>query len=231
MVLIGHSMGGIIAKTFIVDPEYRLWDQTFMRRPEQLPRNHVDFLRYQDVFIFKPRPYVQSVFFLDTPHHGAEMAESWYSRLASAWIRLPSIFSDLNRRVFKNLSDDLVTPQMKRYLRNDGPTSVDVLSPQHPLLREIAKLPYQQTVYSIIGSTSTPFCYNEKSCAQLHDSVVPFFSAHQRQAKEQIIVRSEHNSYQSPDAIEFILKKLREQMLTSGSGNNGVEIMGSELIN
>jgi len=217
MVLIGHSMGGIIAKTFIVDPEYRLWDQTFMRRPEQLPRDHLDFLGYQDVFIFKPRPYVQSVFFLDTPHHGAEMAENWYSRLASAWIRLPSIFSDLNRRVFKNVSDDLVTPQMKRYLKNDGPTSVDVLSPQHPVLREIAKLPYQKPVYSIIGSTSTPFCYNEKSCAQLNDSVVPFFSAHQRQAKEQIIVLSEHNSYQSADAIEFIQKKLREQMLTSGS--------------
>jgi hypothetical protein len=211
MVLIGHSMGGIIAKTFIVEPEYRLWDQTFMRRPEKLPRDHRDFMRYQDVFIFKPRPYVQSVFFLDTPHHGAEMAESWYSRLASAWIRLPSIFSDLNRRVFKNLSYDLVTPQMKRYLKNDGPTSVDVLSPQHPVLREIAKLPYQKPVYSIIGSTSTPFCYNEKSCAQLNDSVVPFFSAHQSQAQEQIIVLSEHNSYQSPDAIAFILQKLRAQ--------------------
>lgn len=217
MVLIGHSMGGIIAKTFIVDPEYRLWDQTFMRRPEHLPRDHRDFMRYQDVFIFQPRSYVQSVFFLDTPHHGAEMAESWYSRLASAWIRLPSIFSDLNRRVFKNLSYDLVTPQMKRYLKNDGPTSVDVLSPQHPLLREIAKLPYQKPVYSIIGSTSTPFCYNEKSCAQLNDSVVPFFSAHQSQAQEQIIVMSEHNSYQSPDTIAFILKKLREQISTSGS--------------
>ncbi len=212
MVLIGHSMGGIIAKTFIVDPEFRLWDQTFLRRPEQLPRDHRDFMRYQDVFIFKPRPYVQSVFFLDTPHHGAEMAETWYSRLASAWIRLPSIFSDLNRRVFKNLSYDLVTPQMKGYLKNDGPTSVDVLSPQHPLLKEIAKLPYQKPIYSIIGSTSTPFCYNEKSCAQLNDSVVPFFSAHQSQAQEQIIVLSEHNSYQSPDAIAFILKKLREQM-------------------
>lgn|GEM_PF-5543116 len=212
MVLIGHSMGGIIAKTFVVDPEYRLWDQTFIRRPEQLPRDHRDFMRYQDVFIFKPRPYIQSVFFLDTPHHGAEMAESWYSRLASAWIRLPSIFSDLNRRVFKRLSYDLVTPQMKPYLQNDGPTSVDVLSPQHPLLREIAKLPYQKQVYSIVGSTSTPFCYNEKSCAQLNDSVVPFFSAHQSQAQEQIIVLSEHNSYQSPDAIAFILQKLREQI-------------------
>lgn len=212
MVLIGHSMGGIIAKTFIVDPQYRLWDQTFLRRPAQLPQDHLDFLRYQDVFIFKPRPYVQSVFFLDTPHHGAEMAESWYSRLASAWIKLPSIFSDLNRRVFQNLSYDLVTPQMKRYLQNDGPTSVDVLSPQHPILREIAKLPYQKPVYSIIGSTSTPYCYNEKSCAQLNDSVVPFFSAHQSQAQEQILVLSEHNSYQSPDAIAFILQKLRQQM-------------------
>jgi len=210
MVLIGHSMGGIIAKTFIVDPQYRLWDQTFLRRPAQLPQDHQDFLRYQEVFIFKPRPYVQSVFFLDTPHHGAEIAESWYSRLASAWIKLPSIFSDLNRRVFQNLSYDLVTPQMKRYLKNDGPTSVDVLSPQHPILREIAKLPYQKPVYSIIGSTSTPFCYNEKSCAQLNDSVVPFFSAHQSQAEEQIIVLSEHDSYQSPDAIAFILQKLRE---------------------
>jgi pimeloyl-ACP methyl ester carboxylesterase len=212
MVVIGHSMGGIIAKTFIINSGMALWDETFLFRPEAWPGKDKDLQRYRDVFLFNARQDVDSVFFLDTPHHGAEIAEAWYSRLASKLITIPEMFARLNRKLFQRIRLETVTPQMQPYLADGGPNSVQVLSPQHPLLRKIATLPYQRPVYSVVGSDDKPYCYDEKTCAQLSDSVVPFFSAHEPRAEVQIIVPSRHDSYQSPEAIAFIVQQLRQRL-------------------
>ncbi len=212
MVLIGHSMGGIIAKTFIINSGMALWDETFLFRPDAWPGKDQDLQRYRDVFLFNARQDVDSAFFLDTPHHGAEIAEAWYSRLASKLITIPEMFARLNRKLFQRIPIETVTPQMQPYLADGGPNSVQVLSPQHPLLRKIATLPYQRPVYSIVGSDDKPYCYDEKACAQLSDSVVPFFSAHEARAEAQIIVPSQHDSYQSPEAIAFIVQQLRQRL-------------------
>lgn len=217
MVVIGHSMGGIIAKTFIINSGMTLWDETFLFRPDAWPGKDKDLQRYRDVFLFNARQDVDSVFFLDTPHHGAEVAEAWYSRLASKLITIPEMFARLNRKLFQRIRIETVTPQMQPYLQDGGPNSVQVLSPQHPLLRKIATLPYQRPVYSVVGSDSQPYCYDEKACAQLSDSVVPFFSAHEPRAEAQIIVPSQHNSYQSQEAIDFIVQQLRQRLDVAGS--------------
>ncbi|MDZ7870834.1 MAG: alpha/beta fold hydrolase [Rheinheimera sp.] len=217
MVVIGHSMGGIIAKTFIIDSGMALWDETFLFRPEAWPGKDADLQRYRDVFLFKARQDVDSVFFLDTPHHGAEIAEAWYSRLASKFITIPDMFAKLNRKLFQRIRLETVTRQMQPYLSDGGPNSVQALSPHHPLLQKIATLPYQRPVYSVVGSDDKPFCYDEGACARLSDSVVPFFSAHEPRAEAQIIVPSEHNSYQSPAAISFILQQLRARLDAGGS--------------
>ena len=217
MVVIGHSMGGIIAKTFIIDSGMALWDETFLFRPESWPGKDKDLQRYRDVFLFKARQDVDSVFFLDTPHHGADIAEAWYSRLASQLITIPDMFARLNRKLFQRIRLETVTPQMQPYLADGGPNSVQVLSPQHPLLQKIATLPYQRPVYSVVGSDDKPYCYDEGACARLSDSVVPFFSAHEPRAEAQIIVPSQHDSYQSPEAIAFILAQLRQRLDADGS--------------
>ena len=188
MVVIGHSMGGIIAKTFVINSGMALWDETFLFRPEAWPGKDADLQRYRDVFLFDARQDVDSVFFLDTPHHGADVAEAWYSRLASKLITIPDMFARLNRKLFQRIRLETVTPQMRPYLSESGPNSVQVLSPQHPLLRKIATLPYQRPVYSVVGSDDKPYCYDEIACARLSDSVVPFFSAHEPRSAAQIIV-------------------------------------------
>jgi pimeloyl-ACP methyl ester carboxylesterase len=217
MVVIGHSMGGIIAKTFVIDSGMALWDETFLFRPEAWPGKDKDLQRYRDVFLFQARQDVDSVFFLDTPHHGADIAEAWYSRLASKLITIPDMFAKLNRKLFQRIRLETVTPQMQPYLSDGGPNSVQVLSPQHPLLRKIATLPYQRPVYSVVGSDDKPYCYDEGACARLSDSVVPFFSAHEPRSAAQIIVPSQHDSYQSPEAIAFILAQLRQRLDADGS--------------
>lgn len=211
MVVVGHSMGGIISKTLIQNTGYQLWDLSFTERPEQLGYAQKELDKVRDIFIFNARPYIDKVVFVDTPHGGSESSDSVLAKMASWFINLPKNFTLLMSDFLQKLGPDKVTLAMREYLGGGGgPHSVQVLSPRHPLLQGLNKLDYQRPVYSIVGSDGALSCQNEKSCSQISDGVVPFFSAHQAKAVQEIIVPSNHNSYQSPQAIAFLLQVLRQ---------------------
>lgn len=210
MLVVGHSMGGVISKTLIQTTDYLLWDLSFTQRPEQLGYAQQELDKVKDIFIFNARPYIDKVVFLDTPHGGSESSESVLAKMAGWFINLPKNFTLLLSNFILKLGPDKITLPMREYLTGSGPHSVQVLSPRHPLLQGLNKLDYQNPVYSIIGSDGALSCKDEKSCSQISDGVVPFFSAHQSKAVQEIIVPSNHNSYQSPQAIEFLLQVLRQ---------------------
>ncbi|WP_419571864.1 esterase/lipase family protein [Rheinheimera sp.] len=215
MVIVGHSMGGIISKTFILNSGYELWDRTFIKRPEQLGASAEQLNQISDIFLFSARPYVDKVIFLDTPHGGSEMSGSLLGRLTSAFITLPGNFLNMFRQLLDKIGIHQLTPQMQPYFASGGPNSVQALSPSHPLLQGLNQLPYQRPVYSIVGSDGALYCFDTKSCSQLSDGVVPYLSAHQPKAEQQLIVQSSHNSYRSPEALNFILKLLSSPSLTN----------------
>lgn len=210
MLVVGHSMGGIISKTLIQNTDYVLWDISFTERPEQIGYAQKELDKVKDIFIFKARPYIDKVVFMDTPHGGSESSESILAKVASWFINLPKNFTLILSNFILKLGPDKITLPMREYLSGSGPHSVQVLSPRHPLLQGLNKLEYQRPVYSIVGSDGALSCNDEKSCSQISDGVVPFFSAHQAKAVQEIIVPSNHNSYQSPQAIAFLLQVLRQ---------------------
>jgi pimeloyl-ACP methyl ester carboxylesterase len=208
MVLVGHSMGGIISKTFVQNSGTALWDTTFYRPAAELPVDADIRQTLQDIFIFAAKPYVKAVVFIDTPHRGAATADGWIGRLASAMITLPQAVKNVFGNMWLALTNDDIKPAMRSYMRGFGPNSVDVLSPKHPLVQQLTLLPLQVPVYSVIGNNNAGRCADFASCPALNDSVVPYSSAHLPQAEAEYVVASQHNSYQSPQAIEFILKVL-----------------------
>jgi hypothetical protein len=211
MLVIGHSMGGIISKTLIQNTDYVLWDLSFTQRPEQLAFAQRELDKIKDIFIFNASTYIDKVVFIDTPHGGSESSESMLAQVASWFIHLPKNFTVLMSDFIQKLGPDKINLPMREYLSDGGgPHSVQVLSPRHPLLQALNTLDYQRPVYSVVGSTGALSCQDEKSCSQISDGVVPFFSAHQSKAVQQIIVPSSHNSYQSPLALEFLLQVLSQ---------------------
>lgn len=208
MVLVGHSMGGIISKTFVQNSGTALWDTTFYRPAAELSVDADTRRTLEDIFIFSAKPYVKGVVFIDTPHRGAATADGWIGRLASAMITLPKAVKNVFGNMWLALTNDDIKPAMRSYMRGFGPNSVDVLSPKHPLVQQLTLLPLQVPVYSVIGNNNAGRCADFASCPALNDSVVPYSSAHLPQAQAEYVVASQHNSYQSPQAIEFILKVL-----------------------
>lgn len=204
MVIVGHSMGGIVGKTFVQNSGMALWDTTFYRPSAELPVDADTRRTLEDIFIFTAKPYVKAVVFIDTPHRGAATADGWIGRLASAMITLPKAMKSVFNQMWLALTKEDIKPAMRGYMRGFGPNSVDVLSPRHPLLQQLTQLPLQVPVYSVIGNDDPARCKAFASCPGLNDSVVPYNSAHLDAAVTEIVVPSEHNSYQSPQAIEFI---------------------------
>jgi len=221
-VLIGHSMGGVIAKLISTHSDNTLWDTTFTEPPEALLAEGDEMLR--DIFIFNPVYKENTVFFLDTPHRGSEIANSLIGSLGSSLITLPFSFKALFKNFIEKVGVSRLTSAMLPFLQNYGPDSVQVLRPNHPLMTALADIPVEGESYSIIGSTSTLYCQSETECAAITDSVVSYSSAYLPDAKDTTIVNSSHNSFKSTQAIEFILDKLRQKHISAKTVQNSLDM-------
>lgn len=140
-------------------------------------------------------------------------------------ITLPKVMRNVFSNMWLALTHEDIKPAMRGYMRGFGPNSVDVLSPSHPLVKQLTLLPLQVPVYSVIGNNNVRRCVDFASCPALNDSVVPYNSAHLPQAVAEHVVASEHNSYQSPQAIEFILK-----ILSSDNASNAVTAVPNTIL-
>lgn len=209
--VIGHSMGGIIAKTFAIDTEDKLWNAVFSKSPEDMAQALHQNPGMQDIFIFAPVAKVQQLFFLDTPHRGSEMASSWIGRLGAGLINLPKQFTNMFANLIEQFGVEVITPPMRPFLATHGPNSIEVLRPNHPMMNVINQLQLPVKTWSIVGSNGALSC-SEDECKQLSDGVVSFESASMDGiAQEEVIVSSEHDSFNNDDAIDFVLRKLASE--------------------
>src|SRR6202023_3809049 len=83
------------------------------------------------------------------------------------------------------------------------PTSIRGLSPHSPVLIGLDKLPIKAPHNSIIGDRGRGDSPNGS------DGVVPYRSAHLDSAQSEKIIPYGHGGYQSPEAIDELLRILR----------------------
>ncbi len=94
IVVLGHSMGGLLGHTLVSSSGDRLWKSLFVVPPEQLRGNPETIRLLRRAFFFRPNPRVVRAIFVATPHRGSAMADSWIGRLAKSLIRLPDEHAD-----------------------------------------------------------------------------------------------------------------------------------------
>lgn len=206
LVVVGHSMGGIIGNTLVSDSAYEIWDAAFKVRPEQLTGKLNNDIR--EVFIFEPSFDYNQVFFIDTPHRGSVAAQSFVGLLSSALVTLPSDVVTLFAGFVQEVGIDNLTERILPFLGKQTATSIEALRPGHPLTDVLSDLPISGDAFSIIGSNSDVNCETEFQCMRITDGVVEYASALHPQSRHRLIVPSNHNSYQHPDTIRFILDSL-----------------------
>lgn len=210
MVIVAHSMGGLLTKTLVANSEMELWNATFTVRPEELSCSEQDRNRLKEIFIFERKPYVDRVVFIATPHRGSDMARDAIGRIGSGLTGLPQSFVSLFHRITRD-NPNAVTDSMEKILAQGGPSSIRALSSRHPLIKRMAQLPVHKEVpyHSIIGDTG-----NENNRTGT-DGVVAYESSHLEDAESELIVSGVgHKVYAHPLAIAEIKRILKGHLKT-----------------
>jgi pimeloyl-ACP methyl ester carboxylesterase len=182
LVVIGHSMGGLLSRLIVTDSTLRIWDAFFGKPPEQVSIDPADKQLFERVLIFKHRSEVNRVIFISTPHRGSAIASNWIGRIGSALVELPPALKKLH-----------------------APTSIDTLSPNDRFVRILNTLPIADHTlyYSIIGDRG------RGDTPHSSDGVVPYWSSHLDGAQSERIVPSGHSAHENKEGMEEVDRILR----------------------
>jgi hypothetical protein len=196
VVLIGHSMGGIISRLQVTDVDPSAYKAIFGKRAETLLKILESDPKLKSAFLFRSNPAVKRVIFISTPHRGSAIASGGLGALGDRIIKLPSV---LMHRIPKTLLIAASPNEKRAWI----PTSIDGLSPKSPLFKMTDQLPLRAPYHSIIGDRGKGDTPNSS------DGVVPYWSSHLANAQSELIVPTGHGALKSPLAIAEVRRILR----------------------
>ena len=204
IVVVGHSMGGILSRLMITDSRGdKFWRDFFGKPPAETKLSPESRALLKEALIFKPQRDVARVIFISTPHRGSAVAEGPIGRIASSLIHKPTEVLKLGPEIMR-ASVAQEEPGMMKL--NRMPNSIDTLAPNDPFVKFVNTLPLARGVpyHSIIGDRGRGDTPNSS------DGVVPYWSSHIAGAKSEKIVPSDHNANQNPEGITEVMRILRD---------------------
>ena len=213
MVMVGHSMGGLIANLMTIDSNDDFWKVVSPNEPFaklNLPPDARDEL--EKTFFFQRQNCVKRVIFVATPHAGSKLSPSPLGRLATHLAQMPSELRTIHSDVVKE------NPDLAKLLRERAlPTSIDLLKPGAPALKLMANRPRPDNVHyhSIVGGISgakTKFEFWLLGGSDDGDGVVPYSSSHinDREVSEVKVHADHFHVHHHPLAIQEVRRILME---------------------
>ena len=195
-VLVGHSMGGLVARMQVTTVTRESWDVMGKDRARQVFANVKPGSLLDRCATFTANPKVARVIFICTPHRGSAMAIGSLGELAMRLISLPA---DITTTITGTLGNSLaaVTGDPKRM-----PNSVTGLAPGNPMLKVLDARPIKATHHSIVGDRG------KGDSPHSSDGVVEYWSSHLTAAKSECIVPGPHGSCELPETIAELRRLL-----------------------
>ncbi|WP_308420740.1 esterase/lipase family protein [Dyella caseinilytica] len=202
IVLIGHSMGGVIARLLVSSSDDKLWSVI----PARPGLSDADKLRLRERLApylqFSPMPQVTRAVFLAAPHRGTPVARWKLARWIGGLIRLPLTLLEEGKNITDAMQGKSATPGTPAQL----PNSIDNLSDTDPFIKASSTLPISPQVryHTIVG------VYKSKGpLSDSDDGVVPYTSSHLDGADSELAVPSWHDVQETPQAIIELRRILR----------------------
>lgn len=201
LVLVGHSMGGLLSKHMVKQAGNRIWDARFTRPFAEVKGDEADLALLRRGFFHEPLPYVDRVIFMATPHRGSSLAEGLVGFIGSSLISLPKDLEDAARRLLAQ------NPGLARKgpgLEDAPLTSIDGLRSDSPLTAALEASPWREGLpfHCVIG--------DETGAGKTGgtDGVVPYASSHLDGAVSELIVHSDHSVTGDPAAMAEVRRIL-----------------------
>jgi len=204
MVLVGHSMGGIISRAQVSSSGGNaLFNEVFGADAARVAKRLPNAPLLRDSLIFDRDKNVRRAVFVCVPHRGSDIALAGSVGFVASLIRLPNNIIG----VVGEVADVVSTMNLRR-----PPTSIAGLSPRSPFLKALNQRPIGVPHHTILGDRGRGDSPNSS------DGVVPYSSVHLATAESERIVPSNHGSFRHPVAIAEMRRILLGHLLQPDRG-------------
>ncbi|VAX42529.1 hypothetical protein MNBD_PLANCTO02-852 [hydrothermal vent metagenome] len=219
MVVVGHSMGGLIAQTMISKSGNNYWNSVSKKTIKQVNATEETKGDLQRIFFFESDSHIKRVITIASPNKGSKLANNFVRWLGHQLIAIPKKTIRKTRQ--------LATLNPNAFQKNENPlerTSLDSLSPRSPILQMLYRSSKPKSVryHNIVGVA------DNLPLTSTGDNVVSYKSAHLDNVDSEIIVRDDHiHIHQNPKTINevsrILLLHLQELRRKNHSGVITVE--------
>ncbi|MEG0406359.1 MAG: alpha/beta fold hydrolase, partial [Acinetobacter sp.] len=209
-VLVGHSMGGIIARLLVSDAD--LTPAAMKLLPNRRVQQFKNDLLFKSRLDIQPIPNFSRSIFLAAPHRGTEFADRWFTLAARKVIRLPGAFLGALTDVIQSSDPDLQAfiKDVDNGLIQNGPSDLSKNSNFTRLTKSV--VPYKgMKFHSIMGNATKSNDLNI-----ITDDVVPYSSAHLDGALSEKIIKGGHSIQETPEAVLELRRILRLHLTELG---------------
>jgi len=198
MILVGHSMGGILSRVLVsrLTPEAA---ESIVPGVASLPETSI----VRRALVFEPRTDVARVVFLFTPHRGSRLASSGLGAWAIRLIRIPdTLLTELG----------IGLEELSGLRGNRLPTSIHGLSPHSRFLGVLDRTQPTVPTHSIIGDRG------RGDGRAGSDGVVPYTSSHLASAESELVVPTGHGGIAHPQTIAELKRLIRLTLAGAQAG-------------
>jgi fermentation-respiration switch protein FrsA (DUF1100 family) len=220
IVVIGHSMGGMIARTLMTDSGLTIWNAIFDTPPEktQLSPEAREFVT--KALIFKHRPEISRVIYCSASLRGSYMSTGLMGKIGSGLIGSPSDLSAVGKEIAV-----LAKPKANGERVKNTPNSIQMLDPDNRFVNTINNIPLTKGIpyHSVIGDRGKGGNLNQTKPMST-DGIVPYWSSHLDGAESELIVPSDHWCIRNPQGIAEVQRILLKHLQPKGGALAPAEV-------
>jgi len=187
MVLVGHSMGGLVSRLQTIDSGDDFWkivsDQPFqLIQAKPKVRKELE----QSLF-FQPNPSIRRVVTIGTPHRGSRLSNLTTQWISNKLIRLPRMLALSQQALFRD-NKDLIRDDTLLKIENSI-DSLDPNSPFFPVMLAAHSAPWVK-YHNVIGLVPERGLIGKLAAGS--DGVVTYESAAMDDVESELKVPSDH---------------------------------------
>ena len=215
LVIVGYSMGGVIARILSTSVGTRYWDAIAKVPFEQAPIDSEDRVALRKVLFWHSVPGLDRTVFIATPHRGTRLADSTFAGIGQRLVGLPKDFLQFQAQILNALGNIL----QGDFFTARAVTGIGSLSPSAPLYKALDGAPFAPRLKydSIIGDRG------RGGGVESTDGIVGYWSSHLAGAQSELIVPTGHEAHLHPNTVADLRRILilnlptGKRALTSGA--------------
>ncbi len=210
MVLVGHSMGGLVSRMQTIDSGDEFWRivsdapaQSADQALSKIKGPNEDRHKFVSTLFFKPNQSVRRVVTIGTPHRGSEFANDYTRWLARRLIKLPRMTVNTGNRLAVENPQLFKDTQMLTVAN-----AIDSLAPESPIFPVMMRAKRAPGVkyHNIIGVLENPSLITGR--AGRGDGIVDYASATMDDVESELIVDADHTSIHMTGTTIFEVRRI-----------------------